>query len=301
MDNNNKDNKDNNVIKVDKLFYYPVKGQREIPCKDAQITNKGFLSDRLFAIIKTKKLHHVKISTHPIIEKITSKIEGNKCFVNIPGDNLEQNDFVIDLDQNQFDKVYEFKIYGLPCKGGVVSEALNKAVCTYFGVDCVFLKCSGDKYIKHFHDTNQLQNWKEDDRTSFADMAPVLITSGESLDYINDLLVKRNEKPVYMGNFRPNIVLSGGGIFWESKPKQFKINNVVFRRIKGCDRCKTTTWDRDANSFRETDQPLKILTEVNYSKELEAPIFGHNYCVDMPNGVDISTIKVGDILESIEY
>ena len=300
MDNNNNENK--SEITITRLFYYPLKSQYEIPATEVKLTKKGFANDRIYTIVKKSTLDHIKMGAYPKIYYITSRIEGDICHIHFPGDNLSQNDFELDLNQKfTNEEIYSIIINRLPTKGIVVSDILNKVCSEYFGFPCLFLRCCEDKLYINYHTKSLLHNWKEDDGSYFSDLGPLLITSEESLDYVNELLIKRNEKPVDMENFRPNLVIRGGGKYWEKLPKSFKINNAKFRNIKPCERCKVTTYSREDKKFKESEEPLTLLKEINFYEELDDCVFGYNYSVDLPENTEFVMIKVGDVIYDIEY
>jgi uncharacterized protein YcbX len=86
------------------------------------------------------------------------------------------------------------------------------------------------------------------DRVSFADGYPLLLTSEESLDALNDWITegpRAAEGPVPMRRFRPSVVVSGAPAWAEDGWRRLRIGPVTFRNVKGCDRCVLTTIDPD--------------------------------------------------------
>ena len=86
------------------------------------------------------------------------------------------------------------------------------------------------------------------DRVSFADGYPLLLTSEESLDALNDWIAegpRAAEGPVPMRRFRPSVVVSGAPAWAEDGWRRLRIGPVTFRAVKGCDRCVLTTVDPD--------------------------------------------------------
>jgi uncharacterized protein YcbX len=85
-----------------------------------------------------------------------------------------------------------------------------------------------------------------DDRVSFADAFPLLLTTEESLAALNDLIAEgplADEGPLPMLRFRPNVVVRGVPAWAEDDWRRIRIGQAHFRVVKGCDRCVLTTLD----------------------------------------------------------
>jgi len=120
------------------------------------------------------------------------------------------------------------------------------------------------------------------------------------LTELNSKLKVINEPPVKQINFRPNIVLKGlSGPYIEDNITKMQIGNAIFRRIKGCTRCKETTFDPDKNAFRKSMEPLESLYIDRMDEKLEGCIFGQNFACDLIS--ENVTINVGDEVKILEY
>ncbi len=133
-----------------------------------------------------------------------------------------------------------------------------------------------------------------DDRVSFADGFPLLLTSQESLAALNELVAagpNAHEGPLPMTRFRPNVVVSGFGAWAEDGWRRVRIGDAAFRVARGCARCVLTTVHPDtAQTGRE---PLATL--ARHRRVDQKVWFGQNLIPDDP-GV---TIGVGDPVEVI--
>ena len=126
-----------------------------------------------------------------------------------------------------------------------------------------------------------------DDRVSFADGYPMLITNEGSLSALNDWLAEAGEEPVPMTRFRPNVVLAGAAPWAEDdwQGRVLRIGEISARAAKPCDRCLVTTIDQETGV--KTGQPLKML-----GRHRNLPgglLFGMNLIPDTPG-----VIRVGD-------
>jgi uncharacterized protein YcbX len=138
---------------------------------------------------------------------------------------------------------------------------------------------------------------RESDRVSFADGYPVLLTSEGSLAVLNELIAagpRAGEGPLPMRRFRPSVVVSGPAAWAEDRWRRLRIGDVVFRAVKGCDRCVITTVDPD--TAVKGKEPIATLAK--YRRWDGKTWFGVNLIPDSPRPGD--TIRVGDPVEILE-
>ena len=288
----------NKKIYVTNLFYYPLKSGREIEANEVEITEKGILNDRVFVIIDKKTKNFINIKKNCKVYYIQIIINNNRAKIIVPNND---NNFEFDL-KGEFDitNIIEVSLWNIKCNGLILKEEINRAISDYLGQEVLTLFAIGLRKVKDDENIKKCINVDfEKDKTYFADLAPYLIVSQESLDEVNNKLKVKGENPVKLVNFRPNIVISGQGIpFFEDKLNKVKIGNAIFRRIKGCVRCKITTFDPDKGKFRASIEPLETLNENNIDESLGGCVFGQNFCCDILDGSS-TIIKVGDEVKLI--
>jgi uncharacterized protein len=138
---------------------------------------------------------------------------------------------------------------------------------------------------------------RDGDRVSFADGYPVLLTTEGSLAALNELIAagpRAGEGPLPMRRFRPSVVVSGPAAWAEDRWRRLRIGDVVFRAVKGCDRCVLTTVDPD--TAVKGKEPIATL--ARYRRWDGRTWFGVNLIPDSPRPGD--TIRVGDPVEILE-
>jgi uncharacterized protein YcbX len=292
----------NSNIKVCNLFIYPIKSCHEIEMQHSIVTRHGLLNDRKLVMIRKKDLSFISMRTHPKIYSIKTTIDDIKpelYKIYIP--NLDK-EFIVDTTihtslNNISIKIWDISCFVTPIDKDNISSELSK----YINDEVILVKPVTERKLEDFpkNYNYKLINTKPNDSTYFADLAPILIISMESFNYVNNL-VKETGEELQLLNFRPNIVLQGGDKeFWENNVQRLKIGNLIFRRIKGCDRCKVTTFDLKKKEFRKSNQPLEVLNDVSYDDILEGVVFGQNFCVDV-NDNDKNIINVNDEVNIIE-
>jgi uncharacterized protein YcbX len=130
-----------------------------------------------------------------------------------------------------------------------------------------------------------------DDRVSFADGYPLLLTTVSSLDALDDWLAQIGDAPVPMNRFRPNAVIAGTPAWAEDGWHRVRIGAVPFRVAKPCGRCQITTTDQFTGERGR--QPLRLLGQRRkFGQQL---VFGQNLIPDGPG-----TLQVGDPFEVLE-
>ncbi len=127
-----------------------------------------------------------------------------------------------------------------------------------------------------------------DDRVSFADGFPLLLTATASLADLN----RRLAEAVPMDRFRPNVVVGGPGAAWgEDHWHRLRIGAVAFSAPKDCARCAVPTVDQDTGVKAESNEPLRTLGR--FRRQADGRItFGQNL-IPASRG----RIAVGDIVE----
>jgi uncharacterized protein YcbX len=127
----------------------------------------------------------------------------------------------------------------------------------------------------------------------FADAFPFLITTEQSLSYLNDILVGDGQQTVAMNRFRPNIVLDKldkpfSELFCQDIASENKSIHLAIR--KPCERCPVVTVDQATGERTNPKEPLTTLRHLNPLEEAGAYFGGNGILV---NG-ERETISVGD-------
>ncbi|MEM7077519.1 MAG: MOSC N-terminal beta barrel domain-containing protein [Pseudomonadota bacterium] len=95
-------------------------------------------------------------------------------------------------------------------------------------------------------------------QSRFVDVAPILVTSVESLQDLND----RMSASVPMERFRPNVVIEGLGAFAEDELTELRINGIQLLRATHCERCAVTCTDHLTGERNQ--EPLATLRSYRH-------------------------------------
>lgn len=130
---------------------------------------------------------------------------------------------------------------------------------------------------------------------AFADGYPLHLATEQSLVDLNDRILEgplRDQGPLPMARFRPNLVVSGAPAWAEDGWRRLRIGAGVYRSVKGCPRCAIPTTDE--LSAERGKEPTATL--ARFRRWDGAVWFGTNLVCETP-GV---TIRVGDEVEVLD-
>jgi uncharacterized protein YcbX len=135
---------------------------------------------------------------------------------------------------------------------------------------------------------------RAEDRVSFADGYPLLLTAEGSLAGLNEWIAEGRdaaEGPVSMVRFRPNVVVAGSAPWAEDDWSVLRIGEARFRAVKPCGRCVVTTVD-PATGVKGRE-PLATL--ARHRRIGSMIVFGTNLIPDDPGAI----LRVGDEVEPL--
>ena len=128
---------------------------------------------------------------------------------------------------------------------------------------------------------------RPDDRVSFADGYPLLLTNAASLDALNGWLLEAGnvEVPLPMTRLRPNVVVTGAPAWAEDDwlGRRLRIGGQVFRAVKPCGRCVVTTIDQDTGE--QGREPLRVL--ARHRRVGDRLVFGLNLIPDTTGPISV--------------
>lgn len=246
------------MITVSTLTYYPIKACRGFDVESATIERMGLQHDRRMMVVSPEG-GHLTQREHPRLALVTPTLEDGMVTLSAPNyDSLQfatqtscatypvsiwKSKGVQAIDQGDEAAQWFSDWLGTPVRLVHIADGLQRRVDSEYAVN-------------------------SDDHTGFADGYPILITSDEGLQDLNNRL----EKPVPMNRFRPNIVVSGGPAYVEDTWNRIRVGDVVLAVVKPNARCVVTTIDK--NTLEKSKEPLRTLEK--YRRHKLGAIFGQN-------------------------
>ncbi|HEX6684895.1 MAG TPA: MOSC domain-containing protein [Candidatus Limnocylindrales bacterium] len=236
-------------MRVSAIHTYPIKGCRRIDHDTAVVEPWGIEHDRRWlvtdpdgvAITQREVASLGQLRAVPGQDGISLSFSGQTLWVPIEANPIAKGD------------VFGAVVAATPA--GPVADAWLSAA---LGADArlVWLDDPGRRRIDP-----QLGE-PESATVSFADEAPLLLATTASLARLNDWIAEgeqRDEGPLPMERFRPNVVVDGSAPFEEDAwvGGVIRIGELEFRVLQACGRCVVTTTDQ-ATGVRGKE-PLRTL------------------------------------------
>ena len=267
------------------LYRYPVKSCRGQQLAAAAVEPWGLAGDRRWMIVDpsgevvTAREHPRLLLVTPFLGdgaiRLTGPAMPDLTVPVPPGDDL------IPV------RVWDSKLLAAPADGAAdawLSEAAGEPVRLVY-LDDPTRRPTNPHYSR------------DGDRVSFADGYPRLLTAESSLAELNEQIAAgplAAEGPLPMRRFRPSVVVAGAGPWAEDGWRLLQIGDVVFRAVKGCDRCVLTTIDPDTAA--KGKEPIATLAR---SRRWDGKVwFGINLIPDSAR--DAGSISIGDPVRILE-
>lgn len=257
------------------LHLYPIKSTLSYDVQQAVVLPRGLNFDRQFML------------TDPNGKFITARKEGQLYHLSaypLPNGLFVQHKTGAQLHINfsDFSQMQSCEVWGTEFASFVANDEINQWFSQFIGlpVQLRWLGQQSQRPLKRF----------PDQRLSFADGAPILLTSLGSLNKLQ----QHCASPIKMSQFRPNIVCDNVNAFSEQQWRKIQIGTVQFLHLKPSTRCILTTRDPDTNQLDPRAEPFRTLKKLNVNEKGE-PVFGINL-LPLSTGV----IKLGDKISILE-
>jgi len=277
------------MVQITDLFIYPVKSLKGIALKESITALRGLQYDREW-MVTTSDYEFITQREIPLMSTIEVSIDSDDLILSSK-DNIKFKVPLLSSNTN----VIKSSVWGDICdaydEGDDVSLWLTNLLGQYKGKSLRLVRYASQglrlvpsKYL----DGMEAQS-------AFSDQFPYLITSWESLDKLNEGLIKNGSKVAEMDRFRPNIVVKGIDDL-EKKTSQNLLcqkSGYNFGLRKPCKRCKIITINQDDGKIDNPKEPLATLTSLRFSDEIKGAFFGQN-AILLSNKNYI--LKVGDEL-----
>ena len=244
-------------VTLDQLYLFPIKsccGTNVSKWPVDGVTGK-LKFDREFALIDAGGTA-MRLNIYPAMALIKSEVnlENLTMTVSAPG----KPDLVIDLRQTD-------------CEETTVTVCSAKCAATVFDDHALYSEWfSSYLKVKCF----LARNGESNDKDSFANEAPLLLLTRQSVERLNGTLRMQGKAGVSARHFRPNLVLNvvggGGGDNPEDSWTDIDIGGVLFEVTGKCQRCAMV--DFDPTSGANNGSTLRALS--TFRREKSRIIFG---------------------------
>ena len=263
-------------IAITSLHIYPVKGLKGVDLQSSKCTARGLEHDRRFMVVDHEGVFLTQ-RDHPRMATIWTDLAGDELELSAPNVGEVRVPLIPTGPATMRVEVWRSVVDATP-----VSADADRFLTTYLGFPA---------RLVYMPDTTRRMSNPDyagpEKLVGFADGYAYLVTNTASLADLNERLAKRNQQPVPMNRFRPNLVVSGAAPYAEDGFGDIKIGSAVLRGAKPCGRCQVTTTDQTTGEV-SGPEPLATLATYRDSREF-GQMFGMN-CVTVQSGL----VRVGD-------
>lgn len=268
------------MIRVAALFLYPVKSLRGTPVPTAVVDELGLAGDRRFLVVDPDG-RFITQRTVPRMALVSTSLSGGRLHLSTDG----AGSISVGIPSDPSAQALPVSVWS---HSGLQAEDCGEEVASWLS-DVITTPCRLVRAGAAFHRPVTRDEARPGDRFSFADGAPLLVTTTASLDDLNRRIVDSGGESVPMDRFRPNLVIEGTEPFAEDHWKGLDIAGVHFRATGPCDRCIVTTTDQLTG--QRGKEPLKTLATFRRDPhEPSSVLFGLNLIQESKSG----SLAVGD-------
>ncbi len=260
---------------VSGLFCYPIKSCKGIALERANLSLRGLLHDREWAVVETRTGKVLTQREEPKLCLVETAIKDGMLEWSAPGSGRMRLE--IDGDEVPPYRVREAVVWG----ERVTAYDQGPWPAGWFSA---FLK--RDSTLVRMAD-GHVRPSRGGTRIAFADAHELLVVSEASLEDLNGRL----EAPLPMDRFRPNVVIAGCAPYAEDAWPAVAIGGVRLLGADPCVRCVITTTDQA--TAERGKEPLAALAA--YRRAGKGVIFGRNF-----NGMNGGSLAVGDEVSILE-
>ena len=266
------------TCKIVRLYSYPVKSCRGTEMSSVTLTPQGIEGDRQLVILKgnkkTNQAYLPKLAT-----VATRRIDDNT----IEFSHASAGSVTHSISDHGEEVTIDFYGNSVPVidQGNEVAELVSASIGDDVRVAALKETFTRSVPLEEFAVVDGI------DQSRFVDVAPILVTSVESLADLNSRL----ENTIPMERFRPNVVIEGLGAFEEDNAPVLEVNGIRLVRATHCERCAVTCTDHLTGA--RASEPLKTLKSYRHREGGYAGgvMFGAYMGVE-----GTGTISVGDTL-----
>ena len=261
-----------NHLVVDSLHVYPLKGAAGFSPQSWPVDERGLRHDRRFMVVDADGVF-ISQRTYPRMALIRGEIAGDGLRISTAGGMIDVPFPLTNaptLRATVWDDCFDVRIAD-PNASRMLSEVLHApAQLVWMPDDCERL--------------TSIKRGEPRRHVSFADAAPLLLTTTAALEELNTRLQRSGSSAIPMDRFRPNVVVRGATAGADDHWRTLRIGNAAFRVSNACKRCKVITIDQSTGEFAGND-PLTTL--ATYRAEGPSVTFGQHLMAEASGSISV--------------
>lgn len=251
-------------VRLTGLFVYPVKSCRGLAVPEMEVTPRGLALDREWMLVHPDG-RFITQREMPRLALVKPALGSDRLGVEAPGmDRLE-----IPFESGPGPRC-SVRIWRDTCPAWDQGEAPARWFSRFLDAPVRLVRFPAD----HWRGSDPAWTGGQAAGNAFSDGFPFLALSEES---VADLNRRIGGEPLPMNRFRPNLVFTGGGAYFEDESRVLRAGGFEFRLVKPCVRCRITTTDQETAEVGT--EPLRTLAAYRRSETLGGVLFGQNAIV----------------------
>ena len=261
-----------NHLVVDSLHVYPLKGAAGFSPQSWPVDERGLRHDRRFMVVDADGVF-ISQRTNLRMALIRGEIAGDGLRISTAGGMIDVPFPLTNaptLRATVWDDCFDVRIAD-PNASRMLSEVLHApAQLVWMPDDCERL--------------TSIKRGEPRRHVSFADAAPLLLTTTAALEELNTRLQRSGSSAIPMDRFRPNVVVRGATAGADDHWRTLRIGNAAFRVSNACKRCKVITIDQSTGEFAGND-PLTTL--ATYRADGPSVTFGQHMMAEASGSISV--------------
>ncbi len=267
-------------MRVRSLHIHPVKSLRGCEVVAAEIDELGFVGDRRFLVVDEGG-GFLTQRTIPAMATVSTALTAQTLTLSAD----DHGSVSVARASEPHATLRRVTVWG---DSGLLAEDGGDEAAAWL-TRVLAVRCRLVRIGPQFHRPVPKDAARAGDLVSFADAAPLLVTTTASLDELNRRIRATGGEPVPMDRFRPNLVIEGSGEpFAEEAWPALRIGGLSFRTAGPSVRCVVTTMDQ--LSGHRGAEPLRTLATFRRMAGGNAVCFGVNFVLESKRG----RVAVGD-------
>jgi len=284
------------TISILSLHTYPVKSCGSITHTQIGVSATGLAHDRQWVVVDEAG-RFLTQRAHPRMALIQPALDATALFLNAP----EMPTLRISLRHAEPDApAVPIRIWNSDTLGHDEGDMAGRWFSDYLGQRCRLYRVhpearrlASPQHVADWRERRpDLDDFPQEHLVGFADSFPFLITNQASLEDLNRHLSARDQNPVAMNRFRPNIVIQGLEAYEEDYLSSLRVGPLVLALVKRCTRCPMPNVDPATGEM--SNEPMNTLR--SYRNFEAGVLFGVNAVV--AGAQADAVLSVGDRLEA---
>lgn len=284
------------TISILSLHTYPVKSCGALTHTQIGVSATGFAYDRQWVVVDDEG-NFLTQRAHPRMALVQPALDTTALFLNAP----EMPTLRISLRPAAPDApAVPVRIWKSDTLGLDEGDTAGRWFSDYLGLKCRLYRvhptaqrlASPQHVFDWLERHDDVEDFPLEHPVGFADGFPFLVANQASLEDLNRRLAARDQAPVGMNRFRPNIVIQGLDAYEEDYVSHLRIGPLTLALVKRCTRCPMPNVD----PLTGDTSPEPMATLQGYRSFENGILFGVNAVM---SGAQPGTVlSVGDQVEA---